>query len=226
MSMERLEDGKRYKSYHGYHEAIGVDQGIKTAPIQLPPPETFQIPWQLFPPTIWCFFSVQSYSILAFRSQQCYVGCKLSCSYRIPSPRSKRLWEIHSHESPESLNLPWEKQLTKTYPQVLISEGEARFHFRFTELYPLSLCMYVLIFWLLSRYVDFGIDYFYLRFSYDLRKVRFSNRFIIHVSSVCFVSPASYSKRLERRHPSTCHANPGLSNPHCSLFTIYVSQCI
>jgi ATP-binding cassette subfamily F protein 3 len=45
MGMERLEDGKRYKeSYHGYREAIVVDQGIKTAPIQLPPPEPFTFP--------------------------------------------------------------------------------------------------------------------------------------------------------------------------------------
>ncbi|KAF8199020.1 P-loop containing nucleoside triphosphate hydrolase protein [Pholiota molesta] len=50
MGMERLEDGKRYKeSYHGYREAIVVDQGIKTAPIQLPPPSRSRSPG-LLPP--------------------------------------------------------------------------------------------------------------------------------------------------------------------------------
>jgi ATP-binding cassette subfamily F protein 3 len=47
--MERLEDGKRYKkSYHGFHDEIVVDQGIKTAPIQLPPPEPFKFPGNSF----------------------------------------------------------------------------------------------------------------------------------------------------------------------------------
>jgi len=35
LGIVRLEDGKR--SYHGYHEEIVVDQGIKTTPIKLPP---------------------------------------------------------------------------------------------------------------------------------------------------------------------------------------------
>lgn len=49
MGMERLEDGKRYKrSYHGYHAEIVVDQGIKTAPISLPPPEPFNFPGSSF----------------------------------------------------------------------------------------------------------------------------------------------------------------------------------
>ena len=47
--MERLEDGKRYKqSYHGLHDAIVVDQGVKTAPIRLPPPEPFKFPGSSF----------------------------------------------------------------------------------------------------------------------------------------------------------------------------------
>ncbi len=49
MSMEKPEDGKRYnRSYHGYRAEIFVDQGIKVAPIQLPPPELFVFPGASF----------------------------------------------------------------------------------------------------------------------------------------------------------------------------------
>src|SRR5277367_5541542 len=49
MGMEQLEDGKQYKkSYHGFHDEIVVDQGIKTAPIQLRPPEPFKFPGSSF----------------------------------------------------------------------------------------------------------------------------------------------------------------------------------
>lgn len=45
MGMERLEDGKRFKeSYHGFRAEIVVEQGIKTQPIHLPPPEPFNFP--------------------------------------------------------------------------------------------------------------------------------------------------------------------------------------
>jgi ATP-binding cassette subfamily F protein 3 len=49
MGMEKLEDGKRYKrSYHGYRADIVVEQGVKAAPIQLPPPEPFAFPGSSF----------------------------------------------------------------------------------------------------------------------------------------------------------------------------------
>ncbi|KAF9045124.1 P-loop containing nucleoside triphosphate hydrolase protein [Panaeolus papilionaceus] len=49
MGMERLEDGKRYKrSYHGYRAEVTVEQGVKTMPILLPPPEEFNFPGSSF----------------------------------------------------------------------------------------------------------------------------------------------------------------------------------
>ena len=155
--MERLEDGKRYKkSYHGFHDAIVVDQGIKTAPIQLPPPEPFKFPGSSFLQLSEVSFrynpspsspfvlnnitlDVGPHARIGFLGPN---GCGKSTLMNLLAGELKptlgeakqhhrlRIGYFSQHTVDQlELSLTPLQQLTKTYPEVLISEGEARSHF-------------------------------------------------------------------------------------------------
>ncbi|KAF8160021.1 P-loop containing nucleoside triphosphate hydrolase protein [Crassisporium funariophilum] len=160
LGMERLEDGKRYKeSYHGYRAAIVVEQGVKTAPIQLPPPEPFKFPGS----------SILQFSEVSFRynprSNAPMViskvsldvgpharigflgpnGCGKSTLMNLLSGdlepisgevnkhhrlRRLRIGYFSQHTVDQlELSLTPIQQLAASYPDIVLSEGEARAHF-------------------------------------------------------------------------------------------------
>ena len=156
MGMERLEDGKRYKrSYHGYHEAIVVEQGIKTAPIQLPPPEPFKFPGSSFLQLSEVSFRYNPTSPFVLNNISLDVGPHARIGFLGPNGCGKstlmnllagelkptmgetkqhhRLrigyFSQHTVDQLEPSLTPLQ-QLSKTYSQqVTISEAEARSHF-------------------------------------------------------------------------------------------------
>jgi ATP-binding cassette, subfamily F, member 3 len=157
MGMERLEDGKRYKkSYHGFHDAIVVDQGIKTTPIQLPPPEPFKFPGSSFLQLSEVSFrynpspsspfvlnnvtlDVGPHARIGFLGPN---GCGKSTLMNLLAGELKptlgetkqhhrlRIGYFSQHTVDQlELSITPLQQLTKTYPEVVITEGEARSHF-------------------------------------------------------------------------------------------------
>ena len=155
--MERLEDGKRYKrSYHGYREEIVVDQGIKTAPIKLPPPEPSNFPGSPFLQLSEVSFrydpkpsspmvinkvslDVGPYARIGFLGPN---GCGKSTLMNLLAGELKpTLGEVKKHHRLRigyfsqhtvdqlDLSLSALQQLAKAYPDVVISEGEGRSHF-------------------------------------------------------------------------------------------------
>ncbi|KAF8889537.1 P-loop containing nucleoside triphosphate hydrolase protein [Gymnopilus junonius] len=157
MGMDRLEDGKRYKeSYHGFREAIVVDQGVKTAPIQLPPPEPFNFPGSSFlqlsevsfrydpKPSARMVISNVSLDV----GPQARIGllgpngCGKSTLMNLLAGELKpAVGEVKKHHRLRigyfsqhtvdqlELSLNALQQLAKTYPDIATSEGEARSHF-------------------------------------------------------------------------------------------------
>jgi len=157
MGMERLEDGKRYKrSYHGYRSEIVVEQGIKTAPIQLPPPEPFNFPGSSFlqlaevsfkyDPKPSSPFVINNVSLdvgpharIGFLGPN---GCGKSTLMNLLAGELKpTVGEVKKHHRLRigyfsqhtvdqlDLGLTPIEQLSKSFPDVVISEAEARSHF-------------------------------------------------------------------------------------------------
>ena len=157
MGMDRLEDGKRYKeSYHGFREAIVVDQGIKTAPIRLPPPEPFNFPGSSFLQLSEVSFryNPKSSAPMVINSVSLDIGpharigllgpngCGKSTLMNLLAGELKpTLGEVKKHHrlrigyfsqhTVDQLDLSVSalQHLKKTYPDVVMSEGEARTHF-------------------------------------------------------------------------------------------------
>ncbi len=153
--MEKLEDGKRYKrSYHGYRAEIVVDQGVKVAPIQLPPPEPFMFPGASFLQLSDVSFRYATSTPWILQSNSLDVGpharigllgpngCGKSTLMNLLAGELKPLsGEIKKHHRLRigyfsqhtvdqlELQLTPLQQLEKSYSGVIISEGEARSHF-------------------------------------------------------------------------------------------------
>ncbi|KAF8800023.1 P-loop containing nucleoside triphosphate hydrolase protein, partial [Phlegmacium glaucopus] len=143
-------------TYHGFHDAIVVDQGIKTAPIQLPPPEPFKFPGSSFLQLSEVSFrynpspsspfvinkvtlDVGPHARIGFLGPN---GCGKSTLMNLLAGELKptlgetkqhhrlRIGYFSQHTVDQlELSLTPLQQLTKTYPEVVISEGEARSHF-------------------------------------------------------------------------------------------------
>jgi len=157
MGMEKLEDGKRYKrSYHGYRADIVVDQGVKAAPIQLPPPEPFTFPGNSFLQLSDVSFRYDSSTSKPWILQSVSLdvgpharigllgpnGCGKSTLMNLLAGELKPLTgEVKKHHRLRigyfsqhtvdrlELQLTPLQQLEKSYSGVVISEGEARSHF-------------------------------------------------------------------------------------------------
>ncbi|KAF9480371.1 P-loop containing nucleoside triphosphate hydrolase protein, partial [Pholiota conissans] len=157
MGMERLEDGKRFKeSYHGFRAAIVVDQGIKTTPIHLPPPEPFNFPGSSFLQLSEVSFrynpkpnapmvinkvslDVGPYARIGLLGPN---GCGKSTLMNLLAGELKptsgevkkhhrlRIGYFSQHTVDQlDLNLSALQQLAKYYPDVVMTDGEARSHF-------------------------------------------------------------------------------------------------
>lgn len=157
MGMEKLEDGKRYKrSYHGYHEEIVIEQGFKTTPIQLPPPEPFNFPGKTFLQLSEVSFRYgkTTASPMVINKVSLNVGpgarigllgpngCGKSTLMNLLAGELKpTLGEVKKHHRLRigyfsqhtvdqlELSLSPLQQLAKSYPDVVITENEARSHF-------------------------------------------------------------------------------------------------
>lgn len=157
MGMEKLEDGKRYKkSYHGFHDEVTIEQGFKTAPIKLPPPEPFNFPGKTF-----LQLSEVSFRYAKSASAPMVInkvsldvgpgarigllgpnGCGKSTLMNLLAGELKPIGgEVKQHHRLRigyfsqhtvdqlELSLSPLQQLIKSYPDVVISENEARSHF-------------------------------------------------------------------------------------------------
>ncbi|PPQ96874.1 hypothetical protein CVT26_006061 [Gymnopilus dilepis] len=157
MGMDRLEDGKRYKeSYHGFREAIVVDQGIKTAPIKLPPPEPFNFPGSSFLQLsdVSFRYDPRPSGRMVINKVSLDVGPQARIGFLGPNGCGKStlmnllagelkptVGEVKKHHRLRigyfsqhtvdqlDLSLSALQHLAKAYPDVVISEGEARSHF-------------------------------------------------------------------------------------------------
>jgi len=157
MGMEKLEDGKRYKrSYHGYRAEVVVEQGVKTAPIHLPPPEPFTFPGSSFLQLSEVSFRYGSSSTSSLVIDKVSLdvgpharigflgpnGCGKSTLMNLlageSTPVSGEVKKHHrlrigyfSQHTVDQLELSLTplQQLGKSYPGIVISEGEARSHF-------------------------------------------------------------------------------------------------
>lgn len=155
--MERLEDGKRYKrSYHGYREEIVVDTRVKTAPIQLPPPEEFNFPGGFFLqlsevsfkyiPKASAPFVINNVSLDVGPGARIGLlgpnGCGKSTLMNLLAGELRpTVGEVKQHHRLRigyfsqhtvdqlDVKLSALQQLTKYYPDVVITDGEARSHF-------------------------------------------------------------------------------------------------
>lgn len=155
--MERLEDGKRYKkSYHGFHDEIVVETRVKTAPIQLPPPEEFNFPGGSFLQLSDVSFKYISKLSVPFVINNVSLdvspgarigllgpnGCGKSTLMNLLAGELKpSVGEVKKHHRLRigyfsqhtvdqlDVKLSALQQLAKYYPDVVITENEARSHF-------------------------------------------------------------------------------------------------
>uniref|UniRef100_A0A8H8CEF3 ABC transporter domain-containing protein n=2 Tax=Psilocybe cubensis TaxID=181762 RepID=A0A8H8CEF3_PSICU len=157
MGMERLEDGKRYKkSYHGFHDEIVVEQAVKTAPITLPPPEPFNFPGSSFLQLSEASFRYdpKPSSPMVINNVSLDVGPQARIGLLGPNGCGKStlmnllagelkptLGEVKKHHrlrigyfsqhTVDQLDLSVSalQHLSKSFPDIVITEGEARSHF-------------------------------------------------------------------------------------------------
>ncbi|PPQ89417.1 hypothetical protein CVT25_002183 [Psilocybe cyanescens] len=157
MGMERLEDGKRYKkSYHGFHDAIVIEQGVKTAPITLPPPEPFNFPGSSFLQLSEVSFRYdpKPSSPMVINNVSLDIGPQARIGFLGPNGCGKStlmnllagelkpiVGEVKKHHrlrigyfsqhTVDQLDLSVSalQHLAKSFPDIVITEGEARSHF-------------------------------------------------------------------------------------------------
>ncbi|KAJ3574218.1 hypothetical protein NP233_g1914 [Leucocoprinus birnbaumii] len=157
MGMQKLEDGKRFQmSKHGYYrEEITIETGFKTQPILLPPPEPFNFPGKTFLQLSEVSFKYPGRnSKLVINKVSLDVGpgarigllgpngCGKSTLMNLLAGELKpTLGEVKAHHRLRigyfsqhtvdrlSLHLTPLQQLAASYPDVTISETEARTHF-------------------------------------------------------------------------------------------------
>lgn len=158
MGMEKLEDGKRFKmSKHGfYREEIVIEQGFKTAPILLPPPEPFNFPGRTFLQLSEVSFRYGKTAATPMVINKVSLdvgpqarigllgpnGCgKSTLMNLLAGELNPTLGEVKKHHRLRigyfsqhtvdqlELGLSPLQQLAKSYPDVVISETEARTHF-------------------------------------------------------------------------------------------------
>lgn len=155
--MQKMEDGKRYKrSYHGYRADIVVEQGVKTASIQIPPPEPFNFPGSSFLQLsdVSLRYGASPSTPLVINNVSLDIGQNARIGFLGPNgcgkstlmnllagelkPTSGEVKKHHrlrigyfSQHTVDQLDLTLTplQQLTQSYPDVVISEGEARSHF-------------------------------------------------------------------------------------------------
>lgn len=156
--MERLEDGKRFQmSKHGYYrEEIIIEQGFKTVPILLPPPEPFNFPGKTFLQLSEVSFKYGKTPIspMVMNKVSLDVGPEMRIGLLGPNgcgkstlmnllagelkPTSGEVKKHHrlrigyfSQHTVDQLELSLTplQQLAKAYADVVMSENEARSHF-------------------------------------------------------------------------------------------------
>jgi ATP-binding cassette subfamily F protein 3 len=155
MGMERLEDGKRFKqSYYTDRNEIIIEQGFKTVPIQLPPPEPFNFPGNTFLQLSEASFKYRGSSRIVINNVSLDIGPGARIGLLGPNGCGKStlmnllageleptLGEAKAHHRLRigyfsqhtvdklELNLTPLQQLVQSYPGVIITENEARSHF-------------------------------------------------------------------------------------------------
>ncbi|KXN86035.1 ABC transporter F family member 3 [Leucoagaricus sp. SymC.cos] len=155
LGMERLEDGKRFKeSYHGFRKEIVIEEGFKTAPILIPPPEPFNFPGKTFLQLSEVSFKYKGSSKTVINKVSLDIGPGARIGLLGPNGCGKStlmnllageleptLGEVKKHHRLRigyfsqhtvdklELNLTPLQQLVKSYPDVVISENDARSHF-------------------------------------------------------------------------------------------------